>query len=221
MKPIKVRDVGPDQQESIPDRLLRIAREAGYEPTGCTQEGAYCVMSFAPPEGRQRGARVRFAEAVDDATIAEVLKCVGPNNQPKAVRARKAASELKPLWGLVPKATDKRATVPCTELGEEPLFGLPTEKPGRLSASVRTVMVNEIIAAQCAAGGVDTPGTRAEAERWCAMLAGCVCEGMRATTGLSRHRLAKRDRCRSAGIDPRSGRLYECSVPRGIPLGRP
>lgn len=148
------------------------------------------------------------------------VRYVGPDQQ-ESMRARKAASELKPLWGLVPKATDKRATVPCTELGEEPLFGLPTEKPGRLSASVRTVMVNEIIAAQCAAGGVDTPGTRAEAERWCAMLAGCVCEGMRATTDVSAYRLAKRDHCRSAGIDPRSGRLYECSVPRGTPLGRP
>lgn len=192
MKPIKVRYVGPDQQESIPDRLLRIAREAGYEPTGIkegSRPGIYRLMF--------RDAWVALSERCDASEVQAAL-CI-----------------------LVPKATDKRATVPCTELGEEPLFGLPTEKPGRLSASVRTVMVNEIIAAQCAAGGVDTPGTRAEAERWCAMLAGCVCEGMRATTGLSRHRLAKRDHCRSAGIDPRSGRLYECSVPRGTPLGRP
>lgn len=57
----------------------------------------------------------------------------------------------------------------------------------------RDAMISAIIARQVAAGGVDTEGTRHEAERWCAMLAGCVCEGMRATTLMGSLRLVGRE----------------------------
>jgi hypothetical protein len=43
-------------------------------------------------------------------------------------------------------------------------------------------MVQALINQQVAAGGVDTEGTQAEAERRCAYWAECVCEGMRALT---------------------------------------
>ena len=46
----------------------------------------------------------------------------------------------------------------------------------------RPGMVNAVIAEQLKAGGVDTEGTRAQADRWLAMVCGCVCDGLRATT---------------------------------------
>ena len=54
-------------------------------------------------------------------------------------------------------------------------------------------MISAVVSRQVRAGGVDTPGTRAEAERWCAMLCGCVCDGMRATTDASAYRVTWSD----------------------------
>jgi hypothetical protein len=68
--------------------------------------------------------------------------------------------------------------------GRAALFGR-----ARVSDDYRAEMVNTVIAQQVAAGGHDTEGTRAEAERWLAYLCGCVCDGMRATTDQSRLRL--------------------------------
>lgn len=90
---------------------------------------------------------------------------------------------------------EKRATVAVeTEEIRLPTTGevrvveswhLPAENQQR---SDKDHMVDTIIAQQVVAGGYDTEGTRAQAERWCAMLAGCVCEGMRATTWRSAYR---------------------------------
>lgn len=105
-------------------------------------------------------------------------------------RATAPVEDKPPLWGLVPKAVE----------------------------SYRDEMVDTIIAEQVTRGGVDTEGTRAQAERWCAMLAGCVCEGMRATTADSALKLANTDSMRPGGWRMgRDGRMEYA----GKPLGRP
>lgn len=75
-------------------------------------------------------------------------------------------------------------------------------------------MVSAVIASQVAAGGVDTDGTRAQAERWCAMLAGCVCEGMMATTWRSRYRETVSDYEGAVTAEIIDGHIAK-------PLGRP
>lgn len=82
-------------------------------------------------------------------------------------------------------------------LGEAKTFGLPAENQPR---SDKDHMVDTIIAQQVVAGGYDTEGTRAQAERWCAMLAGCVCEGMRATTEQSAYGYTAGDGERDTGV---------------------
>jgi len=109
----------------------------------------------------------------------------------------------------------KRATVPVDEEYAVRVAGHWHLPPGLYSnarvylPTYRDDMVNTIIASQVAAGGVDTDGTRAQAERWCAMLAGCVCEGMRATTLMGSLKLRRND-------------MWGCeNAVRGKPLGRP
>lgn len=77
----------------------------------------------------------------------------------------------------------------------------------------KTVMVDTVIASQVASGGVDTEGTRAEAERWLAHVCMCACEGLRATTDASAHRLTGGDAI--WGLNTGPVRLL------GKPLGRP
>lgn len=220
--------------EPFPDRVLRVAREAGYEPTGAWEDPAWGGSVFVRFEN-QTVVRV-FA----DADLAPQLrKYAGPDNQPEAVRARKEAADYE-ATGLG-AARDFRESVmarltalhslgdmvevargACAAAGAElthvesrgttlfvlirgdygktlrveelvraampawaevrVLFNRPRDATGAVHPCVRDAMISAILARQVAAGGVDTEGTRAEAERWCAMLAGCVCEGMRATT---------------------------------------
>lgn len=80
---------------------------------------------------------------------------------------------------------------------------------------IKTDMVDTIIAAQCEAGGVDTEGSRHEAERWCAWLCQCVCDGMRATTEQSAYRLKGEDGITDLTRLKTKLRLW------GKPLGRP
>ena len=110
----------------------------------------------------------------------------------KAHEADEVLRAKKALWGLIPKAA-------------EPV------------SSYRDNMVDTIISAQCAAGGHDTPGTRAQAERWCAMLCECVCEGMRATTDVSAYRKADSD---LYWVLDYRGKHKRIPVD-GTPLGRP
>lgn len=80
---------------------------------------------------------------------------------------------------------------------------------GDMRLHTRRSMVRAIIARQVEQGGVDTEGTRHEAERWLAMVCGCVCEGLRATTEQSALRLARND---AWLVDP--------GIPNGRPLSR-
>lgn len=83
--------------ESFPDRVMRLAREAGYEPTGVDAGASPGVfrVHFGPEYW------VAVGEYNTDSAILEALRIIaGPDNQPEAVRARKArermASEAKP-----------------------------------------------------------------------------------------------------------------------------
>lgn len=138
-------------------------------------------------------------------------------------------------------AATRLCTEPPKSLGEATMFGIPPAKPGRLLGRrivggyrfprpANVDMVSAIIASQVAAGGVDTEGTRAQAERWCAMLAGCICEGMRATTEQSALGLVP-DRRFTSGKVIRGDLQWWNTAPefggkrmtrmRGKPLGRP
>lgn len=126
-------------------------------------------------------------------------------------------------------ATRLTAERAAPTLGEAKMFGLPTSKPGRLRArydlTPRKEMIDTIIARQVEQGGVDTEGSRHEAERWCAFLAACVCEGMRATTTESAYGLVPGQECKGGDVAwwrtaPEFGarRMFKL---RGKPLGRP
>lgn len=60
------------------------------------------------------------------------------------------------------------------------------ESVARKYENYRPGMIDAVIAEQVKAGGVDTEGSRAQAERWLAMVCACVCSGLRATTLRSR-----------------------------------
>lgn len=77
-----------------------------------------------------------------------------------------------------------------------------------LTEDYKQQMTDTVIKAQVAAGGVDTEGTRAQAERWCAMVCECVCDGLRATTFKSRNRATALD----AGVDWKHKPLTKMSV---------
>lgn len=282
-------------EERTEDRLLRIAREAGYDPTGCERPGGGrdWFLRFAYPVSV--GAVRPFCVAqgidpdVDPMTVIDRLKRrAGPENQPDAVRARKLdrgpcdtrlpreEHQIDPLGGHCVKclrtgeymeatrSLPKPAPV-CESCGApaelwcgEPAWsvklnghryaGQATSIENALCAAYarssgqrvdtcafcnektslgkyavacrcKTDMVDAIISAQCAAGGVDTEGSRHEAERWCAWLCQCVCEGMRATTEQSALRLV-----RGHGGRPGDGESSWVSGKvwiRGEPLGRP
>lgn len=123
-------------------------------------------------------------------------------------------------FALAKAELDKRATV-----AEEPEYAVRVAGHWRLPTGLysnarvylptyRDDMVSTVIASQVAAGGVDTEGTRAEAERYCAMLAGCVCEGMRATTWRSRYRETVSDYEGAVTAEIIDGHIAK-------PLGRP
>ncbi len=248
--------------EPFPDRVLRVAREAGYEPTGAWEDPAWGGSVFVRFEN-QTVVRV-FA----DADLAPQLrKYAGPDNQPEAVRARKEAADYEAIGlgaaryfresVMARKAAHilentKVATMPgayvdilfagavCPGVSAAPrmvqsvadadeLYGkdsaVASAARREFGCTVRLVeietprdaMISAIIARQLAAGGVDTEGTRHEAERWCAMLAGCVCEGMRATTRESAYRMAHRDTWRET-----IGDGWRIAIEMsGKPLGRP
>ena len=186
--------------ESFPDRVLRVAREAGY-------------LHFAHPLHFPENSVVAIRGDATKKDIVDTLRSyAGTDNQPEAVRARKATRALE---------NTKVATMPgeyvellfagspCPGVSIAPrmvqsvaeadeLYGkhgaVASAARREFGCTVRLVeietprdaMISAILARQVAAGGVDTEGTRHEAERWCAMLAGCVCEGMRATTDRGR-----------------------------------
>lgn len=86
--------------ESFPDRVMRLAREAGYEPTGCELKNGMAFVSFAHPTKSIATPGVLCGARDAQSVLACLRKWAGPDNQPEAVRARKArermASEAKP-----------------------------------------------------------------------------------------------------------------------------
>lgn len=144
-----------------------------------------------------------------------------PDNQPEAVRARrdaKVVAQSPTCPSAVVEYFQAQIDGVYASLGVQPVEPKYTVVYTATFVTYRDKMLDAIIARQVAAGGVDTEGTRAEAERWCAMLAGCICEGMRATTAQSALRL-------KTGYAFNRGDCYVSykgrAETRGKPLGRP
>lgn len=178
----------PGADESHVSRVLRLATGAGFAPTNAWDDptGADAVfVRFA------NGTVVRLLAGMN--VEAELRQYAGPDNQPEAVRAAFEEETLRTTfaWKVSVSVPDGYGPVEVRR------------------SSPRETMVAAIIARQVEQGGVDTEGTRHEAERWCAMLAECVCEGMRATTLMGSLKLRRNDMW---------GRE---NVLRGTPLGRP
>ncbi len=174
--------------ESHVSRVLRLAIGAGFAPTNAWDDptGAEAVfVRFA------NGTVVRLFAGMN--VEAQLRQYAGPDNQPEAVRAAFEEETLRTIfaWKVSVSVPDGYGPVEVRR------------------SSPRETMVAAIIARQVEQGGVDTEGTRHEAERWCAMLAECVCEGMQATTLMGSLKLRRKDMW---------GRE---NVLRGTPLGRP
>lgn len=188
-----------------------------------------CINCSCYTSSLEVAARIRANRAKKREAAEEACEICG-TTKAETGRHRAMGRVCHACWLASPTDVFADGWQPPTLPAEAPVPA-PEDLP-KLNPIVRIVadMVDTIIAAQCEAGGVDTEGSRHEAERWCAWLCQCVCDGMRATTEQSALRLVP-DRRFTSGKVIRGDLQWWNTAPeyggrrmtmmRGKPLGRP
>lgn len=91
--------------ESFPDRVLRVARENGYKPVRAEMQRGMVLVTFAHPTVSDVSPGLFLCGYDDSAILAGLRAWAGPDNQPEAVRARKAMADANHVRGTVPGVT--------------------------------------------------------------------------------------------------------------------
>lgn len=173
--------------------VVKVVREAGYAPTDAEIRSGMVWLTFANPTDSRCSPRVAIADIRHEDILQTMRAYAGEANQPSAANPRHSTARYVTFLD--------RAACVC-EFGRRPderkdrihirpddmcaiECGLP-ESVARKYENYRPGMIDTVIAGQVRAGGVDTEGSRAQAERWLAMVCTRVCAGLRATTVRSR-----------------------------------